>query len=70
MTLAERFGRNLCEAREWAGLTQSELAEQAAMRQPEVSHYERGALCPRLDAVARLAEVVGVQVRDLLFEIE
>jgi transcriptional regulator with XRE-family HTH domain len=68
--IAEQFGRNLSEARGWAGLTQAQLGKQTAMCQGEISRLERGVYPPRLDAVVRLASAVGVQVRDLLFEIE
>jgi ribosome-binding protein aMBF1 (putative translation factor) len=68
--VAARFGRNLAEAREWAGLTQSELADQTALSQKEISVMERGMRCPRLDVVAKLADSLGVLLRDLLFEIE
>ncbi|HET9152871.1 MAG TPA: helix-turn-helix transcriptional regulator [Solirubrobacterales bacterium] len=65
-----QFGRNLAEARGWAGLTQAELAEQTSVRRIEIGRYETGMRCPPLDRVVRLAEVLGLQVRDLLFEIE
>jgi DNA-binding XRE family transcriptional regulator len=65
-----QFGRNLCEARGWVGLTQAQLAKQLSMHQKEISRLERGEVCPRLDMLVKLAEAVGVQVRDLLFEIE
>lgn len=65
-----QFGRNLSEARGWVGLTQAQLAEQLSMHQKEISRLERGEVCPRLDMLVKLAEAVGVQVRDLLFEIE
>jgi len=68
--VGEQFGRNLSEAREWEGLTQAELAERAAMPVREVVRLEQGHGCPRLDKVVRLADVVQVQVRDLLYGIE
>jgi ribosome-binding protein aMBF1 (putative translation factor) len=68
--ISRQFGRNLAEAREWAGLTQTQLAEQVSLDQTEISRLERGARCPRLDRISALAEVLGVQLRDLLFEIE
>jgi ribosome-binding protein aMBF1 (putative translation factor) len=68
--ITRQFARNLSEAREWAGLSQKELAEQVSLPQPEISRLERGARCPRLDRIASLAEALGVQLRDLLFEIE
>jgi ribosome-binding protein aMBF1 (putative translation factor) len=68
--VAEQFGRNLAEARGWAGLSQTQLADEVSMRQKDISLMELGKRCPRLDRVVRLAEAVGVQVRDLLWEIE
>jgi ribosome-binding protein aMBF1 (putative translation factor) len=68
--ISQQFGRNLAEAREWAGLTQTQLAQRASICQMEISRMERGARCPRLDRVAALAEALGVHLRDLLFEIE
>jgi transcriptional regulator with XRE-family HTH domain len=69
-TISAQFGRNLAEAREWAGLTQTELARRASLYQNDISLFERGARLPRLDKIAALAEALGVQLRDLLFEIE
>lgn len=70
MTVAEQFGRNLAEARDWAGLSQKQLAKEVSMHQKDVSLFELGKRCPRLDKVVSLAGAVGVQVRDLLWEIE
>jgi ribosome-binding protein aMBF1 (putative translation factor) len=68
--VSEQFGRNLAEARGWAGLSQAQLAEQVNVGQMDISLFERGLQCPRLDTVVALAEALGVHVRDLLFEVE
>lgn len=68
--VSRQFGRNLAEARGWEGLTQKQLAERAAMPVREVTRLEYAQRCPRLDKVVRLADAVGVQVRDLLYGIE
>jgi ribosome-binding protein aMBF1 (putative translation factor) len=68
--IGRQFGRNLAEARGWAGLTQAQLARQVSMDQAEVARLEKGRRCPRLDAVVMLADAVGVLVRDLLYGIE
>lgn len=52
------------------GVTQKQLGEQLSLYQADIAKFEGGLRCPRLDVVIRLAEAVGVQVRDLLFEIE
>jgi len=70
MTVGKQFGRNLSEARGWAGLTQTQLAQQVSLSQKDISMLELGKRYPRLDTVVRLAGAVGVQVRDLLFDIE
>lgn len=67
---AKQFGRNVAEARRWEGLTQAELAQRTSIRQFEICKLEYGTRCPRLDMVVRLADALGVQVRDLLYEIE
>lgn len=66
---SEQFGRNLTEARQESQLTQVELARRACMHQPQISTLERGLVCPRLDSAVRLADALGVRLRDLLFEI-
>jgi transcriptional regulator with XRE-family HTH domain len=68
--ISAQFARNLAEAREWSGMTQTELAKRARLRQKDISLLENGVRLPRLDRVATLADALGVQFRDLLFEIE
>jgi len=70
MTVAERFGRNLYTARWEARFTQDEFAAQVFMNRAALSRLENGHRPPRLDDMVRLAEVLGVQVRDLLHGIE
>jgi ribosome-binding protein aMBF1 (putative translation factor) len=68
--ISEQFGRNLAEARGWEGLSQKQLAQRIAMNQADVARWELGERCPRLDYVVKLADAVGLQVRDLLYGIE
>jgi ribosome-binding protein aMBF1 (putative translation factor) len=68
--ISQQFGRNLAEARGWAGLSQAQLGQQVSLSQMDISLLERGLQCPRLDAVVSLAEALGVLVRDLLYGIE
>jgi hypothetical protein len=68
--VAAQFGRNLAEARGWAGLAQWQLGELVSKHQAEIAKLEGGLRAPRLDEIVALADAVGVQVRDLLFEIE
>jgi len=66
MKLAEQFGRNLAAVRREAGFTQDRLAAEVFMDRAALSRLEQGHRLPRLDLVVRLAEAIGVQVRDLL----
>jgi ribosome-binding protein aMBF1 (putative translation factor) len=68
--VATQFGRNLAEARGWEGLSQKELAQRISRNQTDVARWERGERVPRLDYVVKLADAVGLQVRDLLYGIE
>jgi len=68
--LAAQFGRNLAEAREWEGLSQKQLAQRISKNQADVARWELGERIPRLDYVVKLADAVGLQVRDLLYGIE
>lgn len=70
MNVAEQFGRNLTALRQEAGFTQDRLAAEVFMDRASVSRFERGHCYPRLDHVVRLARVIDVQVRDLLYGIE
>ena len=60
------FGRRLRLARERAGLTQSQLAEQLGVRQPYISQIERGTLNLTMSTIAALAQAVGCTYSILL----
>jgi transcriptional regulator with XRE-family HTH domain len=68
--ISEQFGRNLAEARGWAGLSQTQLAQRTSLGQAQIARLESGERYPRLDKIVELAGAVGVQVRDLLHGIE
>ncbi|MGN6664107.1 MAG: helix-turn-helix domain-containing protein [Solirubrobacterales bacterium] len=69
MNVAEKFGRNLAAVRREAGFTQDQLAAELFMTRAALSRLEQGHRLPRLDLVVRLAQAIGVQVRDLLYGI-
>ena len=60
------FGHRLKIAREKAGLTQKELAEQFGTSQRVQSGYERGIVAPKVDYLFKL-EQMGINTRLLLF---
>ncbi|HVD40360.1 MAG TPA: helix-turn-helix transcriptional regulator [Solirubrobacterales bacterium] len=68
-TVTERFGWNLKIARQRVGLTQQELAARLGMEfSCDISVWETGKQCPRIDTVVRLAEALEIEPSELLRE--
>jgi len=59
MDKRDRFAANLRRAREAAGISQEELAEQCEIHRTEVSLLERGGREPRLGTMVKLATALG-----------
>ena len=66
MDLPHILGRNVRQWRKRRGLSQEELALDAAMKRSYVSDLERGTRNPSVKAVARLAKALGVDPDVLL----
>src|SRR3954464_5167397 len=64
--IVARFGVRLRELRLSRGMSQAELAGQAAVTTNYVSRLEGGGAAPGIDLVARLALALGVAVAELL----
>lgn len=62
----EQFGRFVAEMRRERGLTQRELAQQLHVSDKAVSKWERGLACPDISVLPQIAEILGVNVDDLL----
>jgi len=65
-----RFGRNLAQCREGAGISQEELSFRASIHRTEVSLLERGERMPRVDTALRIAGSLGVPLDDLVAGLE
>lgn len=70
MTVGKQVGRNIVEARQDAGLTQTELALRMRTASQDVSRLESGRSCPRLTTLLRLAHALEVPLADLVKGIE
>ena len=66
MSPARRFGLNLRIARKLKQMTQAELASQVYLDRCAISRMETGNRYPRLDHILEFADVLDVQVRELL----
>lgn len=53
-------------ARIAAGLTQHELADAVGVKQPTVSQWENGVRSPRATKLSHLAELLGIEVTELV----
>jgi transcriptional regulator with XRE-family HTH domain len=58
MTAAEIIRRS----REWAGLSQRQLAERAGTSGPAISLYESGERIPRVDTLHRIVDATGASL--------
>jgi transcriptional regulator with XRE-family HTH domain len=59
------FGKRLRELREAKGLSQESLAHEAGLDRTYVSSVERGKRNISLENIERLANALGVRVKDL-----
>ena len=66
MEIREAFAQNLRALRLAKGLSQEELAHQAGIDRTYISALERNVYNASIDVVDRLAEVLGVDVAELL----
>lgn len=63
------IGKSMIQAwREYLGLTQQEVAERMGISQPAFSKLEAADATPRLSSIRRVAEALGVDVRQLTLE--
>lgn len=56
----------IARARLSAGLTQSQLAERIGVAAQHVGRWERGERKPKIDALIKIADALGCDVRDLM----
>jgi transcriptional regulator with XRE-family HTH domain len=63
--LKRTFGRRVQALRERGGLTQEILADRIGRSVDTVSNIERGANSTRVETAARIAETLGVELREL-----
>ena len=64
--VARCFGDNLVRCRKRVGLSQEELGFRASIHRTQVGILERGARCPRIDTLVKLAGALDVSVDELL----
>lgn len=60
------IGRRIRDAREWANLTQEQLAERLGAERRTVVRIELGVTSPPLDRILHIARALGVPPSDLM----
>src|SRR3954470_13415987 len=60
------FGRRLAEARASANLLQQELGQKMGLSRTSISNIERGSRAVYLDQVFQAANILGVELSELL----
>lgn len=63
VNMRQDIGRQVREARQRAGLTQSQLGAASGVLQPEISRVERGFANPTLDTLGKLAWASNTELR-------
>jgi transcriptional regulator with XRE-family HTH domain len=63
--LGIKFGRRLRELREARALTQAQVASSILKSVETISNFERGKTLPGLRTVAHLADILGVDMKEL-----
>jgi transcriptional regulator with XRE-family HTH domain len=66
--IRQAFGDNLRKIRKEKGLTQEELAFQCELDRSYISLVERGKLSISIVTMKKMADVLGIKVRDLIPE--
>lgn len=59
--------QNLKDLRRLSGMTQEQVAEKVGLTRQAISSYESGRTQPDLEMLARLAEVYGAEITDVLY---
>ncbi|MBQ9134594.1 MAG: helix-turn-helix transcriptional regulator [Lachnospiraceae bacterium] len=57
------LGENLAKARDVAGMTQKQVAEETGIYQADISKIERGLANPSVSTLQRLAEGMGMKLK-------
>src|SRR5688572_29604980 len=58
----------ILKIRKQRGLTQAELAERSGVSQQHIAKIERAKLDPKLSTLRRVADALGCEVRDLIWD--
>lgn len=66
LSLPQRIGRRIAQARRQARLTQAEVAERLGWTRDSYAHYEYGRRSPQLDRLAAIAATLGVPLAALV----
>jgi len=64
------FGARLCRLRQCAGLTQKEVAVELGISQPAYALWELNDVSVKPAQLLKLAEILGVQIAELMGETE
>jgi len=66
--VARHFGDNMRRLRKQSDISQEALGERASLHRTEIGLIERGARCPRIDTLVKIAAGLGVHIDCALFE--
>ncbi|MBR4561087.1 MAG: helix-turn-helix transcriptional regulator [Bacteroidales bacterium] len=59
------FGKTIADIRKKQGLSQEELAEKCSLHRTYIGAIERGEKSPTLNTIDRIANGLGIHIKDL-----
>ena len=63
--LAKKVGRNIKDARKFAGLTQSQMAQKLCMTQQQYSRFENGVFELNYEQILAICEILAITPNDI-----
>ena len=68
MTIAEKIGKNIKDARKFKGLTQREIAEMLFMTQQQYSRFENGIFELNYDQILKICEILEITPNEFFYK--
>lgn len=66
MDINKTIGEKVRTIRTKKGISQDELAEKSSLTRPHISMIERGSVSLQIDTLQKIADALGVQIKELL----
>lgn len=62
----DRIAKNISDCRNHLGLSQEQFAEKMEVSRQAISSWEKGIYVPQIDKITKMANLCGIDPRDIL----